>query len=240
MLITGCTIANWASVQSLPSHIQRGSYGMWSCWGWRKHRDPLGPRSHTKVTICAASVSPGFGQMGAWAVSSGRAMVRSAPGQPLCVWRNGLCGQTAQPPLKKPCLPALIWLCVSSFGRKKAKHMHTDLMIADGIGHREEESERRTDEGDSTALCISDHQLRRFAGVRGVTPVSHSMVKDLLPWQPQSDSLANITASLLKRRSLTLTDSRNKRLTWGGERTSQDDPGRKDRDAKACFPNLWR
>lgn len=104
--------------------------------------------------------------------------------------------------------------------------MHTDLMVADGIVHREEESERRTDEGDSTALCISDHQLRRFAGVRGVTPVSRSMVKDLLPWQPQSDSLANITARLLKRWSLTLTDSRNERLT-NGERKSQDDPGRK-------------
>lgn len=75
-------------------------------------------------------------------------------------------------------------------------HMHTDLMNADGMVHREGESERRRDEGYSTALCISDHQLGWFAGVRGVTPVSHSMVKDLLPWQPQSDSLANITARL--------------------------------------------
>lgn len=75
--------------------------------------------------------------------------------------------------------------------------MHTDLMDAVGTVHREENSERRRDEGYSTALCISDHQLGWFAGVRGVTPVSHSMVKDLLPWQPRSDSLANITASLL-------------------------------------------
>lgn len=114
-------------------------------------------------------------------------------------------------------------------------------MNADGIVHREEESERRKDEGYSTALCISDHQLGWFAGVRGVTPVSHSIVTDLLPWQPQSDSLANITARLLKTWSLTLTDSRNERLTCDGERKSQDDPRRKyHTDAKACHPILWR
>lgn len=85
MLITDCPIPNWASEQSLHSHIQRGSYGMWRCWGWWKHRGPLGPWSRTKVTICAASVSPEFGQMGAWAVSSGHTVVWRAPGQPYCI-----------------------------------------------------------------------------------------------------------------------------------------------------------
>lgn len=70
----------------------------------------------------------------------------------------------------------------------KETHMHTELMDVDGIAHREEKSESCRDEGYSTALCISDQQLGWFAGVTGVTPVSHSMVKDLLPWQPQSDS----------------------------------------------------
>lgn len=51
-------------------------------------------------------------------------------------------------------------------------------------------------EGYVTALCIVDHQpewLVLWVGVRGATPASHSVVMGLLPWQQQSNSLANIT-----------------------------------------------
>lgn len=51
--------------------------------------------------------------------------------------------------------------------------------------------------GYGTALCIVDHQpgwLVLWVGVRGATPASHSVAMGLLPWQQQSNSLANITA----------------------------------------------
>lgn len=54
----------------------------------------------------------------------------------------------------------------------------------------EEDSERRTDEGSATALCISDPRLGWFAGVRGVTPASHSVVEGLLPWHPQKNLIS--------------------------------------------------
>ena len=55
---------------------------------------------------------------------------------------------------------------------------------------------RGADEGYGTALCITDHQpgwLVLWVGVRGATPASHSVAMGLLPWQQQSNSLANIT-----------------------------------------------
>lgn len=65
--------------------------------------------------------------------------------------------------------------------------------MEDGI---DRQRERRLDEGYGTALCIADHQPGWLLGVRGATPVSHSVVMGLLPWQPQSNSLANITVGL--------------------------------------------
>lgn len=69
---------------------------------------------------------------------------------------------------------------------------------------RETDSQRRLDDdlggrmrGYGTALCIVDHQpgwLVLWVGVRGATPASHSVAMGLLPWQQQSNSLANITA----------------------------------------------
>lgn len=73
--------------------------------------------------------------------------------------------------------------------------------------------ERRLDEGYGTALCIADHQpgwLVLWVGVRGATPVSHSVAMGLLPWQQQSNSLANITLGPSREsRVVTLTDSRH-------------------------------
>lgn len=73
-----------------------------------------------------------------------------------------------------------------------------------GVEEKETDSQRRLDDdlggrtrGYGTALCIVDHQpgwLVLWDGVRGATPASHSVAMGLLPWQQQSNSLANITA----------------------------------------------
>lgn len=54
------------------------------------------------------------------------------------------------------------------------------------------------DDGYVTALCIADPRRGWLPGVMGGggAPPSHSAVMGLLPWQPQSNSLANVTVGL--------------------------------------------
>ncbi len=82
------------------------------------------------------------------------------------------------------------------WGMKRVRHGRWDR---DRQTERERERDgwmRGADEGYCTALCIMDHQpgwLVLWVGVRGATPASHSVAMGLLPWQQQSNSLANIT-----------------------------------------------
>lgn len=66
----------------------------------------------------------------------------------------------------------------------------------DRPGERRLDDVGGVDEGYATALCIADPQRGWLPGVRGAAPPSHTAVKGLLPWQPQSNSLANITVGL--------------------------------------------
>lgn len=67
------------------------------------HHGPLCPRSHTRVTICAASAPQGVGGLGQMGEKSGVIWSRRGMkgiGQPLCNQMDGLCGLAREPTLK--------------------------------------------------------------------------------------------------------------------------------------------